>query len=98
MTKTVDEQPVRAHLVVSGLVQGVGFRAFSARIASNLGLVGGVRNLDDGRVELDVEGSKTVIETFVRKLEIGPPTGRVVRIEVAWSPADGSYSAFSIWY
>lgn len=98
MTKTADAQPVRAHLVVSGLVQGVGFRAFSARIASNLGLVGGVRNLDDGRVELHVEGSKTVIETFVRKLEIGPPTGKVVRIEVVWRSADGNYSAFSIWY
>lgn len=98
MTKSADEQPVRAHVVVSGHVQGVGFRAFSARIASNFDLVGGVRNLDDGRVELEVEGRKTVIETFLQKLKIGPPAGRVTQIEIEWGQANGRYSTFSIWY
>ncbi|GKS64051.1 acylphosphatase [Nitrospira sp.] len=98
MSKTTDEQPVRAHVVVSGHVQGVGFRAFSARIASHLDLVGGVRNLDDGRVELEVEGRKAVIEAFLQKLNIGPPAGRVTEIDVKWSQADGRYSTFSIWY
>lgn len=98
MTKSADEQPVRAHVVVSGHVQGVGFRAFSARIASNLNLVGGVRNLDDGRVELEIEGRKTVIETFMQKLKIGPPAGRVTQIDMEWRQADGRYSTFSIWY
>ncbi len=98
MSRSADEQPVRAHVVVSGHVQGVGFRAFSARMAANLDLVGGVRNLDDGRVELEVEGGKTVIETFLQKLNIGPPAGRVTEIDVKWSSADGRYSTFSIWY
>ncbi|MDH4083059.1 MAG: acylphosphatase [Nitrospira sp.] len=65
MTQSADEQPVRAHVVLYGHVQGVGFRAFAARTASSLDLSGGVRNLDDGRVELEVEGMKPVIEAFV---------------------------------
>ena len=98
MSRSADEQPVRAHVVVSGHVQGVGFRAFSARMASKLDLVGGVRNLDDGRVELEVEGRKTVIETLLQKLTIGPPAARVTEIDVKWRSADGRYSTFSIWY
>ncbi|MGE0468590.1 MAG: Acylphosphatase [Candidatus Nitrospira kreftii] len=98
MTRSADEQPVRAHVVVHGHVQGVGFRAFAARIASSLDLLGGVRNLKDGRVELDVEGNKTVIEAFVQQLKIGPPAGRVTEIETEWSLAGGRYSTFSVWY
>ncbi len=98
MTQSADEQPVRAHVVVHGHVQGVGFRAFAARIASSLDLLGGVCNLNDGRVELEVEGNKTAIEAFVRQLRIGPPTGRVTEIETAWSRADGRYTTFSVWY
>ncbi len=98
MTQSADDQPVRAHVLVHGHVQGVGFRAFAARIASSLDLLGGVRNLKDGRVELEVEGSKTVIEAFVRQLKIGPPAGRVTEIETEWSRADGRYATFSIWY
>ncbi len=98
MTQSADEQPIRAHVVVYGHVQGVGFRAFAARMALSLDLLGGVRNLDDGRVELEVEGKKTVIEAFVQQLKIGPPAGRVTKIETEWSRADGRYSTFSVWY
>lgn len=98
MTQSADKQPVRAHIVVHGHVQGVGFRAFAARIASSLDLLGGVRNLNDGRVELDVEGQKPVIEAFVQQLKVGPSAGRVTQIETEWSPADGQYSTFSVWY
>ncbi len=98
MTQSADEQLVRAHVVIHGHVQGVGFRAFAARIASSLDLLGGVRNLNDGRVELELEGNKTVIEAFVQQLKIGPPAGRVTEIETEWSRADGRYSNFSVWY
>jgi acylphosphatase len=96
MTQSADEQPVRAHVIVHGHVQGVGFRAFAAQTASSLDLSGGVRNLNDGRVELEVEGNKTVIEAFVQQLKIGPPAGRVTGIETEWSQADGRYSTFSV--
>jgi len=98
MTQSVDEPPVRVRILVSGRVQGVGFRAFAARIATRLDLVGGVRNLDDGRVELDVEGKRTVIEVLVHELKTGPPAARVTKIETEWSVATGRYSNFSIWY
>jgi acylphosphatase len=98
MTQSVDEPPVRVHILVLGRVQGVGFRAFAARTAAGLGLSGGVRNLDDGRVELDVEGRRSVIETLIRELKTGPPAAHVTKIEMEWSGATGLYSTFSIWY
>lgn len=97
MTQSVDEPPVRVRALVSGRVQGVGFRAFAARAATRLDLFGGVRNLDDGRVELEVEGEKTVIETLLRELKVGPPAAHVRTIEVEWSVATGQYSHFAIW-
>lgn len=98
MTQSADDPPVRARSLVGGRVQGVGFRAFAARTATRLDLVGGVRNLDDGRVELDVEGKRTVIEALLREVKIGPPASHVTKIETEWSAATGRYSNFSIWY
>ena len=98
MTQSVDEPSVRARILVAGHVQGVGFRAFAERSATRLDLVGGVRNLDDGRVELEVEGRRTVIKALVRELKTGPPAARVTKIETEWSVAIGRYSDFSILY
>ena len=98
MTQSVDDPPVRGRIIVGGRVQGVGFRAFAARTAARFDLVGGVRNLDDGRVELDVEGRRTVVEALIGELQTGPPAARVTKIEIEWSPATGRYSNFSIWY
>jgi len=84
--------------MVSGRVQGVGYRAFAARVAVQQGLLGGVRNLDDGRVELDVEGKQAVIEALLHELKAGPPAARVTKIETEWSAATGRFSRFSIWY
>ncbi len=97
MTQSVNEPLVRAHILVVGRVQGVGFRAFAARTATRLNLVGGVRNLDDGRVELEVEGGKTVIEDLLRELKVGPPASHVRTIAVEWSIATGRYLHFDIW-
>jgi len=90
--------PVRARIKVSGRVQGVGYRAFAARAASQRRLCGGVRNLDDGRVELDVEGSRVAIEELLHELKVGPPAGHVTTIETEWSAATGRFSGFGIWY
>ena len=98
MIQSVDEQPVRVRILVGGRVQWVGFRAFVAQTATRLDLLGGVRNLDDGRVELDVEGRRTVIEILLRELKIGPSAARVTKIETVWSTETGRYSNFSIWY
>lgn len=98
MNQPTDELPVRARMVVHGHVQRVGFRAFSARVASDLRLFGGVRNLPDGRVELEVEGERSVIEALEHRLRIGPPTARVTKVETEWGMATGRYSEFEIWY
>ena len=98
MTKPIEPPALRAKLLVKGKVQGVGYRAYAARVASQRGLCGGVRNLDDGRVALEVEGPKDQILILIDDLKIGPPASRVAAVELEWSPATGRFSDFQIWY
>ena len=58
----------QAHIFYSGMVQGVGFRYMTVRLASNLPLTGWVKNLDDGRVEVLVEGSSDDIDKLCQRL------------------------------
>ncbi len=71
------------HLLVHGIVQGVGYRLFTARIARTLGLSGFVRNLDDGRVEAVAAGPGENIGRFLADLRKGPPGGRVDGIQTS---------------
>jgi acylphosphatase len=87
-----------AEILVGGRVQGVGYRNFVQRKASQLGLSGYVMNLKDGRVRVRVEGWRTTIEELARELEKGPPLARVERVEIAWRPATGRYPSFGIRY
>ena len=98
MAEPIEPQVFRARLLVKGRVQGVGYRAFAARVASQRKLFGGVRNLDDGRVELEVEGPKGQILILIEDLKTGPPASRVTAVEVEWSPATGRFSDFHVWY
>ena len=98
MAEPIKATTLRARLFVKGKVQGVGYRAFAARIATQRGLYGGVRNLDDGRVELDVEGPKDQILVLIEAAKTGPPASRVAAIDVEWSPATGRFSDFQVWY
>jgi acylphosphatase len=70
------------HLLVSGIVQGVGYRAFAERTARELGLTGWVRNLDDDRVEIFVEGDPAKLEQYVERCHRGPRSAEVSGIEV----------------
>lgn len=88
---------VRAHIWVSGGVQGVGYRAFTQRVATQKGLFGGVRNLEDGRVEVEVEGARPVIDSLIDALRAGPPMARVRDVQVQWEPASGRERDFRIW-
>ncbi len=98
MTRSVESPSVFAHIIVQGRVQGVGFRVFAAQAARRLELLGGVRNLEDGRVELEVEGPKALIETLLSELKIGPPAAEVSRIDTEWGTFTGRFSDFRIWY
>ncbi|HET9868483.1 MAG TPA: acylphosphatase, partial [Nitrospira sp.] len=73
MTDASDSTAVRARISVSGRVQGVGYRAFTVRNAVQRELVGGVKNCEDGRVELEVEGPKDRIVSLIEVLKAGPP-------------------------
>ena len=92
------DSPVRARISVSGRVQGVGYRAFTVRAATERGLVGGVRNCEDGRVELEAEGAKDQIMSLIAALKIGPPASRVTDVRVEWVAATGRHTDFAIWY
>ena len=89
---------VRAHVFIAGLVQGVGFRAYTQMQAQKQKLTGWVRNVHDGRVETEVEGPRPSIELFVADLQKGPRHARVDQVEIEWKEVDGHDSGFQIRY
>jgi acylphosphatase len=82
--------------LVSGRVQGVGFRFFTEAAAAHEGLHGFVRNLPDGRVEIAAEGDAEALERFERHVRHGPPGAAVERVDVEERMPDGRHSGFSI--
>jgi acylphosphatase len=70
--------------VISGRVQGVGYRAFAADVAMRASLQGTARNMIDGRVEVIAEGSENQLRSFLEELRIGPTLSRVDNIESRW--------------
>ena len=87
---------VARHYLVNGFVQGVGFRLFTEDAARREGLVGFVRNLDDGRVEAVAEGEAEAIASFERALHVGPPVARVERLDIEDLPPAGQNVGFHI--
>ncbi len=87
---------VRAHIVVTGRVQGVFFRAFTQERAVALGLFGWVRNRRDGRVEIMVEGERERIERLIASVKEGPPLSAVEEADVEWQDYEGSFDEFRI--
>ncbi len=85
----------RVHLVVSGRVQGVAFRAYTVDEARDLRLSGWVRNLPDGRVEAEAEGERPALEALVAFCRRGPPAARVEAVEVRWSDFRGDLGPFA---
>lgn len=79
---------VKAHVFISGLVQGVYFRDSARRLALREGVGGWIRNLPDGRVEAVFVGPRAAVERLVEWCHHGPPAARVERVDVEWSPAD----------
>ena len=83
-------------IVVTGVVQGVGFRFFVMRIAENLGVTGRVRNRFDGSVEIEAEGKRSALEAFIREVRIGPPMASIRGINVEWMPYEGKFKTFDL--
>ena len=87
---------VARRYLVSGRVQGVGFRYFAHAAASREDLHGWVRNLPDGRVEAAAEGDAEAIERFERALRHGPPGARVEQLEIEHTAPVGRDTGFNV--
>ena len=84
----------RAHLFVSGIVQGVGYRYFASRKAAVYSLKGFVENLIDGRVEVVVEGEKGLIDEFIKDLRRGPISAHVTDLRIEWETPTFEFEGF----
>jgi len=88
-------ETVRAHIFVSGKVQGVFFRSSIKAEADRRGVRGWVRNLPDGRVEAVFEGPRADVEACVDWCRHGPAGAHVTGVEVDWEAAEGAAGAFA---
>lgn len=86
----------RAHLIISGRVQGVFFRQNTLEEAERLGLGGWVRNRRDGTVEVVAEGEREKVEELVRWAHHGAPPARVSKVEVLWEQPAGEFERFFV--
>lgn len=86
----------KAKILVSGLVQGVGFRYFVMKHAHNLGLKGFVKNLMSGEVYVEVEGETYQIEDLFEKLKIGPRSAQVNDYSIEWEDVKNEFSTFEV--
>ena len=86
----------RARILIIGLVQGVFFRREITDLARRLGVVGWVRNLPDGRVEVLAEGEMSKVEELIQFCHVGPRAARVRNVQVEWSDYKGEYRGFKI--
>jgi len=89
---------VRAHVIISGLVQGVFFRANTRDRARSLGLKGWVKNRSDGKVEGLFEGEEGAVKSIIEFCKQGPSSAMVEKVEVKWEKYEGEYIDFTIKY
>lgn len=84
------------HIVVSGRVQGVGFRYYTVRVADCYGITGWVRNNYDGTVEILAQGPENMMKDFILKIKNGPITSEVTSINIDKRSIVRKYTSFEI--
>jgi len=84
------------HIFVSGLVQGVYFRAYTENRAMDLNLTGWVRNRRDGRVEIMAEGSEPRLNEFIDWCSVGSPHSRVEHVDSSWVQCEQYFNSFDV--
>ncbi len=89
---------VRAHVFVSGRVQGVFFRSDTRYEANRRHVAGWVRNLSDGRVEAVFEGEEGDVKKVIEFCRRGPPGARVSKVDVQWDDYTGELRGFEVRY
>ena len=86
------------HVIISGRVQGVWFRATTKQKAEQLGLTGWVRNTSDGCVEAVFEGDEKIVKEMVEWCHHGPPLSEVENVQVKNQEPTNGFDGFSIRY
>ena len=94
MDKEIKE--VRAHLLISGRVQGVAFRYYTQDNAQSLGVKGWVRNCWDGKVEVIVEGEEGKVKKLINWCYQGPGSAIVEKVGIEWEKYRGEFNSFGI--
>ena len=89
-------EQVRLEAVVTGRVQGVGFRYHVLQQARALDLVGFVRNRWDGAVEVVAEGEKAQVDRLLSYLQVGPRSAWVIDLETQWQSATDQFQSFEV--
>lgn len=89
---------IRAHVFISGRVQGVFYRASTKNMAEQLGLKGWVRNTSDGRVEALFEGDETTVKDMISWCHKGPRSAEVSDVTVDYTKFLGEFEEFCITY
>ncbi|MFN0084125.1 MAG: acylphosphatase [Blastocatellia bacterium] len=90
------QDTVARRFLISGFVQGVGYRFFAMRAAARHQVRGIVRNLPDGRVEVTVEGDRGAMADFKSELATGPSLAEVTDIEETDLPVTGRFRDFRV--
>ena len=96
MTAQNKKERARLHLVISGRVQGVGFRFSAYDEAKELALAGYVRNLPNGDVEIIAEGSRENLQMLAAWAHLGPPSAHVTKVREEWLESTGEFIDFQI--
>jgi acylphosphatase len=92
----MDTESVRLHVVVSGSVQGVGFRQYVLRHANRLSVHGWVRNRWDRKVELIAEGTRQELQLLLERITEGPPASSVRNVDAEWTQPTGEFHSFEV--
>ncbi len=97
-SKRIDTAQAAFRAIVTGLVQGVGYRYYAVGHARRLGISGYAKNLPAGEVEVYAEGERGLLEEFLKLLKTGPAAAEVSGVGVKWLKPSGKYSTFGIEY
>jgi acylphosphatase len=87
---------IRAHIIITGHVQGVGFRSSTVRRANQLNLKGWIRNLPNGSVEAIIEGDEETVDNLIRWCNRGPTMARVHEIKVNKTKGTNEFPYFFV--
>ena len=92
----VENNIQRVNMIVSGKVQGVGFRSWTRKQARKLNIVGWVTNRTNGTVEIRAEGTTGDLKQLIERCHHGPEVSWVDQVQVNWIESTGEFSEFSV--